>query len=73
MKLDEVDINGTSYKFEVGVDNNNARRSEMAGVTAVAERVDNYMLNMSISVYWGEAASEEAHKTSIESYIVKGW
>ncbi|RAV03500.1 type II secretion system protein [Paenibacillus sp. YN15] len=71
--LEGMEINGTRYHFEVQVDNDNSRRSEMASVTAAADRVDTYVLNMRISVYWGTDASNEAQKTSMESYIVRGW
>jgi type II secretory pathway pseudopilin PulG len=71
--LSPMEINGTQYRFKVKVDNNNLRRTELSLLTSAPEQVDRYVLNLLISVYWGADASYEAQKTSIETYIVKGW
>lgn len=71
--LSPMEINGTQYRFKVRVDNDNPRRSELSLLAAAPGQVDRYILNLQISVYWGADASIEAQKTSIESYVVKGW
>lgn len=71
--LSNTNINDTLYHYEVQVDNDNPRRNELSSIITTVEHVDRYVMNMRISVYWGENAAQEAHKTSIESYIVKGW
>lgn len=71
--LSPMEINGTEYRFLVQVDNENPRRTVLGTVASAPELVDRYQLNMRISVYWGAEASHEAQKTSMESYVVKGW
>ncbi|MNI67823.1 hypothetical protein D3C73_1234770 [compost metagenome] len=68
-----MEINGTHYRFKVRVDNDNARRSQLSLLTSAPGQVDRYVLNLLISVYWGAEASMEGQKTSLESYVVKGW
>jgi type II secretory pathway pseudopilin PulG len=71
--LSPMEINGTQYRFLVRVDNDNSRRSVLGTMASAPDLVDRYLLNMRVSVYWGDEASYEAQKTSIESYVVKGW
>jgi type II secretory pathway pseudopilin PulG len=71
--LAPMEINGTKYRFKVQVDNDNARRSQLSLLTSAPGKVDRYVLSLHVSVYWGAEASMEAQKTSLESYVVKGW
>lgn len=71
--LAPMEINGTQYRFKVQLDNDNSRRSQLSLMTSAPGQVDRYILNLLIAVYWGADASGENQKTSLESYVVKGW
>ncbi|NHN29573.1 type IV pilus modification PilV family protein [Paenibacillus agricola] len=72
--LEEDSINGSKYRFILAIRKDPGVRSEQLATLMNSSSPDNYLLDMSITVYWDNSADSTPHptkSTTVDTYLVR--